>query len=600
MPAIAFVNKLDREGASLERSLASLRSKLGVHAVPVQLPIGSEDKFIGVVDLIGMNKIMWPHAVTRAPPVPMIEKLQSSDPLFGAAISSRTSMLEKLAEADEEIMDKYVTAIDSGGTDDGFCQAISAGDALSALRRACIGRTAVPVLCGASLKGRGVEPLLDAACCFLPSPLDRAGVVLTAVGKSSSATKTIAPTSSPPMVAFAFKIVYDKSRGGALVFVRVFSGELHSKDVLLNTSKGVKERANQLFRVSADDLTPIDKVSVGDIGCIVGLKGAETGDTLVVDKSPLQSYVLAGVQIPDAVFSLSIEPEKSSQQEELEKALELLCLEDPSLRVNLDPESGQILLSGIGELHLEIVCDKLRRQFGLPVNTGRAYVAYRESMDTGSGPITTTFKYERVLGGRRMFAAITAILTPKLDVYISGNRNNSGEIAEQRTSLSIEDSVRKILSAAHISALEAGVRGAVQRGPHGYPLVGVDINVQQVEIDSDTLPGAIQACIASLIDDALRNSGSGLLLEPIMQLEADVPQQYTGDVLSDISVQRVGEIREVVSSSDGARSTIIASVPLASMLGYATAIRSMTKGDCTFSMEYIEHQRVVDLSKVLQ
>lgn len=596
MPAIAFINKLDREGASFEIAVSSLKRKINVNAIPVQLPIGSEDKFTGVFDLIGLKKIVWLHTLTRAPPVPTVTDIVKDDPLYDTVLKAHYKMLEDIAEVDDIFMEKYLEVTDEN--DKNVASSLSVDDILSALRRICIARSAVPVICGSSLKGRGVEPLLDAINCFLPSPMDRSNIILSSTGKDKDKIKTIAVSDGPPMIAFAFKIVYDKQRGGPLVFLRIFSGELHSKDVLYNSSNNTRERANQIFKISAGDLIPIDKVSIGDIACVVGLKGTSTGNTLVLDRSPLQSYVLSGVNIPDAVFSLSIEPEKSSQQDELEQILTIMCLEDPSLKFDVNPESGQILIKGIGELHLEIVCDKLRRQYNIPVSTGKTYVAYRETIDAEMGSLSFIQKYERIFGTKRMFAALHTTVTP-LSLIL--NKETDSPLESDASSIFyIDDVVKRMLSAAQVTSLEAGLRGALQRGPNGYPIVGLQIAINNVDLDADSLPGAIQACAAALVDDVLRNSGHGMLLEPVMTLEAEVPEEYTGDILSDISVMRRGVVKEVVPSTDGARNSVLANVPLSSMLGYATAIRSMTKGDCTFSIEYLQHEKVADMTTVQQ
>lgn len=598
MPAIAFINKMDREGASFERAVSSLRGKINVNAIPIQYPIGAEDKFSGVVDLVMMRKVVYPATASpsaiKAPPMPTVDDLKETDAFFAEAMAARKQMLEMIAEADEAFMDKYLESLDDNSELRPDAQ-FTPEEILAAIRRACISRSGVPVLCGASLKGKGVEPLLDAINCLLPSPQDRPPVQMTKFATTKQQKreeKMIKPVKESPLVAFAFKIVHDKARGGILLFVRVFAGELRAKDVLYNTSQDAKERANQLFRIQADDLVPVDKIEVGDVCCITGTKETRTGDTIVTDKSPLQSYALVRVHIADAVYSLAVEPEKSSQQDDLEHALAVMCLEDPSLRVELDKESGQTLLRGIGELHLEIVCDKLKRQHGIEVNTGKAYVAFREGLDPDAGVVNKEFKYERQIGTRRLFAVLHAKLSSSI-TSSSGSDGDSKMDATAESTVTISDAVRKLLSAPQISALEAGFKGAFLRGPNGYPIVGMNVEIENVETDMDSTPGALQACASSLVDSVLRDETYGMLMEPVMTLEIDMPQQYTGDVLSDLSVNRRAVVKEVASSSDGSHNSVLAHVPLATMLGYSTAIRSATKGDCNFSIEYLEHQRVV-------
>lgn len=432
----------------------------------------------------------------------------------------------------------------------------------------------------------GVESLLDAITCFLPSPTDRPDIELS---HPAFPKQYLKPNESSPMVALAFKMVYQKSRGGTLAFIRVYSGTLQAKDVLYNSSKKKRERVNQLFKISADELIPITSVSAGDIACIVGTKDTVTGDTIVIEKSPVHSYVLSGLTIPDTVFSLSIEPEKSSDQNELELALQMMCLEDPSLRTQVDQESGQTLLRGIGELHLDIVCDRLKRQYGIEVTTGKAYVAYRESIDTSLGAISQLFTYDRQIGSKRLYAVLNTVIKP-----LSKPGETFGSVTP--ATFRIAKEVLKNLSSAQVNGLEIGLRGALDRGPSGYPVVGLDVSILGVVVDADSTPGAMQAAASALISDLFRQSGHAIVLEPVMLLEADVPEYSTGDVLGDLSANRKAIIKEVVPSDSGNRNFISAHVPLAQMLGYATVIRSVTKGEGTFSMEYIGHQTVLDNS----
>jgi elongation factor G len=600
LPAVAFVNKMDREGACMQRAVQSLRSKLNINVIPVQFPIGQESDFEGAVDLIGMKRLMFPgggSSGSRTPQPPVISDLAAGDPLYGAARQARREMMESIAEVDEEFMDLYLSREEreeggeevSVGEEAAFTEAI-----LGALRRACRSGVAVPLMCGSALKGKGVEPLLDALTCFLPSPCDRPPIELNpADGNGTLSQMTLSPEDASPMVALAFKLVYDKSRGGTLAFVRIYSGRLQAKDVLHNSSKDKRERVNQLFKISADELVPIASVGAGDIACIVGTKFTVTGDTIVIDKSAVHSYVLSGLTIPDAVFSLSVEPATSSQQADLEKALEMMCLEDPSLRVEVSSESGQTLLKGIGELHLDIVCDRLHRQYGIQVTTGKAYVAYREGIDPDMGEFKEVFAYDKQIGTKRLFAVLDAVVTPMPPAAGGAGANTAA------STFAVSDEVRKALSAAQLHGLESGLKVALSRGPWGYPVVGLDVYIRRVKFDADSTPGALQASASALLSRLLRESGHGVVLEPVMLFEAEVPDATTGDVLGDLAAGRRAVVKEVVPSSDGTRNAIFAHVPLAPMLGYATAIRSATKGEGSFSMEYLGHQKVVDDSFLL-
>jgi len=578
IPAVAFVNKMDRDGASFERAVQSIRKKLGANAVPIQLPIGSEAAFSGLVDLISMSTVTFDPstASSRAPKPPTVAPLDEGSDLHSEATQARRALVEAVAEVDDTMMEKYLEAED-GST-------ATSDDLLAAIRRACIKGMFVPTICGASLRGKGVEPLLDTLTTFLPAPTDRPASA--AVNPKTGEKKTISP-GGKDLCALAFKVVHDPLRG-PLVYVRTYSGTLSAKQTLYNATRGGRERINQLLQVSADDFAQVPSIGPGNVACLVGLKDTFTGDTLVADKGPLQAFVLDGLTVPRAVFSLAVEPEKSSQQGDLDRALAILSMEDPSLRVDLDKESGQTILRGIGELHLEIVCDKLKRQFNIEVTTGRAYVNYRESVSADAGDTWQNRRhvYDRTIGTKRMFAAVTFDVVPFA-------ASDGASVADEPT-LAVPDAVRKSLTADEYVALIEGLQAAFTRGPLGFPVAGMHIVVKAVEKDQDTAPGAIRACVSTFVDSVLR-SADKIVLEPVMAVEVDLPASFLGDVLSDITVKRRGHIKEVVTRE--VNSTIIADVPLATMLGYATAVRSMTQGEGAFSMEYTEHVPV-DISIV--
>lgn len=575
--AVAFVNKMDRSGASFRRTVASIRKKLSCNAVPIQMPIGAEDSFEGCIDLLMMRRITWvdpnqqqKQGAARTPVPATVEPLRKDADAeeYDAALRARHVMLEAIAEADEEFFE-YFMSMDAEADGE---WATSLPVILAALRRCCTRGDLVPTLCGAALRGKGVEPLLDSVLAFLPSPLDRPAVEV--VKKNTGETRTF-DASADDLCAMAFKVTHDAARG-PLIFTRVYSGQLKPKQVLFNSSQGKKERVNQLLEVSGDDLDSMPFCGPGSVCCIVGLKHTTTGDTLVADGSILKNYVLSGLTVPPPVFSLSIEPELQSQQAELDEALRILCMEDPSLRVETNKESGQLLIHGIGELHLEIVCDRLQRQFGLQVTTGRSYVAYRESLDSSVSPIEESFTFDKTIGGKRMFAGI--------DFHVTV----AGGTAEPV--FSISKTTQKSLSAEEFNALNDALNDGLQRGPRGYPIVGLNVTVQSVMKDSDTSPGALRACAVSFLNHMLR-SNSLLLLEPIMHLEVEAPERYVGDILSDLTVERRAHVGEVNAGVD-VKHVIHAEVPLSTMLGYASKLRSMTQGEGTFSTEYSGHQAV--------
>ena len=570
IPAILFINKMDRSGASFERAIASVKEKLLVNPIAIQIPIGEEDTYSGVIDLISMKKLIWENRSSRAPSPPMISSVGKDDPLYNKATLARFRMIENMAEIDDQLTDIYLNNLDSSIeiNCEKFLNILSSDDLLLSLRRICHQSLGLPTLCGASLRGLGVEPLLDSIHTFLPSPKDCPAAI--ARNRKRNVEANIAPDSEH-LAALAFKVEYDINRG-TMVFLRIFAGQLVLKQQLHNSNKGVVERPTHILRVSANNMSPMEQADSGSVVCVLGLRSTVTGDTLVVNKGPLHGFELEGLTLPVAVYSQSVEPEKSSQQSELEEALRILCLEDPSLQVELDGESGQTIIRGIGELHLEIICDKLRRRFNIEVHRGKAYVAYRESVLSEFDGKEINYVYDRTLGTKHMFAEV------KLRV------NTSGKVDE--CIIGVEEGVRESLRSEEFTSVVEGLQAALSRGPRGYPVVGLTLTVIEVRKDTNTSPGSIRACIAVLVDQLLRGDFQ-LLLEPVMLVEIDTPSQYVGDLLSDITVTRRAVVKDVQSFD--MRSKIIAEAPLAGMLGYATSLRSATQGEGTFSMEYLDH-----------
>lgn len=628
LPAVAFVNKMDRSGADFDRSLASMRQKLNANIVPIQYPVGSEETFTGVVDLIGMNKLVWPEqSSSRSPAAPAVTALLPDDELYPEAVKRRADMLAALAENDEVFLDKYLMeeerVSDAGEEGESL---ISMGDVLGALTRLCSDGVVVPTLCGASLRGKGVEPLLDAIGAFLPAPgyapivngVQAAPVAsqrFALVHKEDpSKRRSLMPVADGPMCALVFKLVHDPNRG-IMAFVRVFSGTLSAKSMIHNTTKGVRERVHQLCRIQADDLTMLDCITAGDVGCIIGLKNTVTGDTIMqvsddktktkggkgrsdAERLPLTEFVLDGMAVPDPVYSVSVEPDKSSEQPALEKALHILALEDPSLRVDINEESGTIMLHGLGELHLEIVLDKLKRTYNLEVTTGKAYVGYRETIAVPE-TLEEVSVYDKTLGVRRLFSTIRFRLAASDEDVRAQTNAPKWRISDTcRASLG---SVCPGASASDVlNSITDAFENSYKNGPQGFPITGVSIEILNIEPNPDCSPGAIRAGIASFIDGKFRDSAYYTKLEPIMEMEVEVPQQFVGDVLNDLCLKRRAVMREVVTvgGDDGSRQRgssaltmqmVHGEVPLETMLGYATVIRSMTQGEGSFSMEYKHH-----------
>jgi len=610
LPAVVFINKMDRDGASFYRALRSVDQKLGVTTLPLQFPCrNAEGEFNGYVDLLSMNRYEWMDVKSAAyarhlaaPAEPKAKKeqypftilpLEEEDSVWEDATTARAAMLDTLAGADEEFMEYFLENEEQIDVSDEKGLALT----VAAIRRLTLTRSVLPALCGASLRGRGVSTLLDSVLAFLPSPPERPPPIAVKSGvesqaeakyrmsggkKKSEEFKSIT-TDMPALCSLAFKVVYDKARG-PLVYVRNYAGAIRSKQVLWNSTKRQKERLNQLLLVSADDLDNVEEIGAGEVACLVGLKHTVTGDTLVDYNGPLHSYVLAGMTIPKAVFSLVIEPEKSSQQTELEQALAILTMEDPSLIYEIESESGQNVIRGIGELHLEIVVDKLQRQFGLSVLTGKAYVAYRETLNKDVGPVQKRHLYDRTIGVKRMFATLTIEITP------IGDASEPSVIVEPEAAALLQ-------TAEEADQLQLSIKNALRRGPRGFPVAGITVRVQHVERDQDTTVGSLQAC-AAIAMEKLLSSPSQALLEPLMALEVEVPSRFVGDTLQDLTATRRAHIQDIVTGvGEGAAadlSTIIATVPLGTMLGYATSIRSITQGEGNFSMEFTEYSSPMD------
>eukprot|EP00752_Nemacystus_decipiens_P001917 g1846.t1 len=666
IPAIAFVNKLDREGAEFKHVLGTLERRLGVLPLPLQIPVGSGTDFVGMVDLVTMTAVLYQaganglekmRASARDSVTFVTLPLDHADAIFPGTLeranAARQELLWTLADADEGfaelVLERDQGASDGGDQDDGTGDdgLYTLPEILSAVRRACLSRAAVPVLCGASLRGIGVEPLLDSVSTFLPSPLDRprpTGVLREAsasprggggggggggkkrrrgegavagggaggdAGGDTAAAEGIVDVDplQDDLVAFVFKVTHDKQRG-LLSFFRVYSGMLEAKVPVYNTTRGAEERPLQVLRVEADDLRMVDSVSSGDVAVAVGLPHAATGDTLVGLRGGLRGLQLDGVAVPPPVFSLAVEAETSRQQASFEAALAHMVREDPSLVVEVDEESGQTVLKGIGELHLEVACDRLRREFGVAVQTGQAYVAYREGI---SEETEIDEDYERTFGGKTIAAGLTIRVTPTDDLSSPPEVEVSQEVEEE-------------LVKDEMDALLGGLHDALSRGPAGgYPMAGLTLRVLAARRFGDrvTTPGAVRFAAASAVARAAREANGGLL-EPMMEAEVAVPEAHVGAVLQDLTANRRAEVRAVdgpalVSAGEqraaaaggggdgggrtgmgmGARHEVRVRVPLRELLGYATTLRSLSAGEASFTMELGGYARMdADAQKI--
>jgi len=550
VPRVCFVNKMDRTGADFHRTVAMIRERLGATPVPIQLPIGVEGSFRGAVDLLTMQAVTYTDelgAHRQYGPIP--------DELVEAAQAAREAMIEHIVETDDALLHKYLEG-----------EEISADELRAALRRATIAGRITPVLCGSALRNKGVQPLLDAIVDYLPSPVDippiRGTNPLTGEEEMRPADE------NAPLAAPVFKIVSDPYVG-RLAYFRVYSGKSEAGQGVLNATKGKRERIGRVLRMHADRREEINEVYAGDIAATLGLKDSFTGDTLA---DPAYPIVLESITFPEPVISVAIEPKTAADQDKLADALRRLAEEDPTFRVRVDENTGQTLISGMGELHLEVLVDRMMREFRVAANVGRPRVAYRETI---TRKVRQQGRFVRQTGGHGQYGDVTLEIEPLSP--------GEGFVFEDRT-------VGGVIPKEFIPAVERGVREAMESGVlAGYPLVDIGVAVvdgSYHEVDSSEMAFKVAASMA-LREGALR--AGPVLLEPIMKVEVVVPEEFLGDVLGNLNARRA-EIQSV--EPRGNAQAIRAIVPLAEMFGYATDLRSMTQGRGTFTMEFSHYARV--------
>jgi elongation factor G len=552
VPRIAFVNKMDRTGASFARVVSAMKDRLGANPMPVQIPIGSEEHFAGVIDLIRMKAITYDDAENVLGSEFTIGDIPSGQ--IDEAYEHRERMIEILADNDEELLNKYLKE-----------QALSQEEIIQAIRKATLALKATPVLCGAAFKNKGVQPLLDAVVDFLPSPVDMPPVVGEDVKGGSVMVEA---QDEAPFSSLAFKIMTDPFVG-QLTYVRVYSGALKAGSYIYNASKQKKERVGRVYKMHADKREEIQEVRTGDIAAIVGLRETGTGDTLCDEKHPL---LLETVEFPDPVIAIAIEPKTKADEERLDVALGKIAREDPSFTVKVDKETGQTLISGMGELHLEIIVERLSREFGLGANIGNPQVAYRETIRKN---FKSEGKFVRQSGGRGQYG----------HVWIEVGPNEPGGGFEFQSKI-----VGGVIPREYIPAVEKGVREAMENGIlAGHPVVDVKVSLldgSYHEVDSSELAFKIAASMA--FKNAARRAHP-VLLEPIMSVEVVVPKEYMGDVIGSLNSRR-GRIVSIESRTGS--ESINAEVPLAEMFGYATDLRSKTQGRAAFTMNFLNYNAV--------
>jgi elongation factor G len=550
VPRIAFVNKMDRAGADFLRCIEQIKTRLRGNPVPIQLPIGAEDDFEGVIDLLHMKSVYWDMATQGM----NFEYREIPQALQAQAAALRAQMVEAAAEANDALMDKYLSG-----------EELSMVEIKGGLRERALRNDIVLCMCGSAFKNKGVQALLDAIVDFMPSPaelppvkgVDDSGDPATREGRDEA-----------PFAALAFKILNDPFVGN-LTFFRVYSGVLKSGDSVYVPTRSRNERIGRLLQMHASERTEIKEVRAGDIAAAVGLKDVTTGDTLCAEDKPI---TLEKMVFPNPVISVAVEPKTKVDQEKMGVALQRLAKEDPSFRVHTDQESGQTIISGMGELHLEIIVDRMKREFKVDANVGKPQVAYRETL---RGTVESEGKFVRQSGGRGQYGHIWLKLEP----------NEPGKGYEFINAI-----VGGAVPREFIPAVDKGVKEAVDTGVvAGYPVVDVKVTAfdgSYHDVDSNEMAFKIAGSIG--FKDGFRKA-SPVILEPVMKVEVVTPEDYSGDVIGDLSRRR-GQITGMDDSPAG--KSILAEVPLSEMFGYATTVRSMSQGRATFTMEFSKYAEV--------
>ena len=544
VPRICFVNKMDRVGADFGRTIDSIAHRLGANPVAIQIPVGNEDGFRGVIDLIEEKAYVYPEDSAGVPnegPVPeeLIEEFRNY----------RSLMVEKIAETDEELIVKYVDE-----------RAITKDEIKRALRRATIDYRLVPVTCGSALLSRGIQPLLDAVCAYLPSPVDVPPVKGRALETDEELERE--PKEDEPFAALAFKTVADPFIG-RLVYFRVYSGKASTGTMAFNATTGKRERLGRIVRMNAQHREEVDEVRVGEIAAAVGLKHTSTGDTICAEEAPI---VLETITFPDPVISVAIEPKARADQDRLSDAISKLADEDPTFRINYNDETGQTIISGMGELHLEIITDRMKREYQVEGNVGKPKVAFRETIKV---PAKAEGRLVRQTGGHGQYGHVMVEIDPL--------KRGSGILVEHK--------IRGgAIPQEFLSSVEHGVREAMETGSlSGYPMVDVKVTVvdgSYHEVDSSNL--AFQIAGSMAVKAAVAKARA-VLLEPVMRLEIVTPGAFLGDVLGDLGRRRAN-IRNI--EGEGDIQAVRALIPLGEGFGYATALRSLTQGRASYTMEF--------------
>lgn len=551
VPRICFINKMDRVGADFEMSVATIKDRLNANPIAVHLPIGEEDQFNGIIDLISNQAYFWGSDGLG-------ESFRTEDippNLREKAAQSRAQMIEMVAEFDDELMEAYLEGHE-----------VTVEQINLALRKATLDLKATPVLCGSAFKNKGVQPLLDAVVNFLPSPIEVVEIEGMDPENENKKIPCKADFEADP-VALAFKLTSDPF-AGSLVYVRVYSGIVKQGVALLNPRSGKKERIQKIVKMHANSREEVSELKAGDIGAIVGLKFTTTGDTLCSSRAPV---ALESIQIPEPVIALAIEAKSTAEQKKMQEALERLQKEDPSCFVKEDPETGQMLIHGMGELHLEILVDRLLREFKVQANVGKPQVSYRETIAKSSSGVST---FEREIGGKIQFA--------HCEIKIEPLSKGDGVVFENAVKQDIPTEILKNIKEGVLESCENGMLA-------GYKIVDFKATLQAIEIREDSLfPVAFKIAASMALRNALKKNQSHLL-EPMFSLEIITPEAFMGSVIGDLNARR-GKVDNMTSR--GTLQVVKGEAPLITLFGYATDLRSISQGRASFSMEFKEYERI--------
>ena len=556
VPRIGYVNKMDRSGADFFETVQQMKDILGANPVVLQVPIGAEENFKGVVDLIKMKAILW-HDETMGAEYD-VEEIPAD--LQDECDEWRNKLLEAAAEYDEAIMEKYFDDPSS----------ITEEEIIAAVRKGTVAMECTPMICGSSYKNKGVQPLLDYVCAFLPSPMDIENI--TGTNPDTEEEETRKPSESDPTAALAFKIATDPYMG-RLVFFRVYSGKVEAGSYVFNSRSGKKERISRLFQMNSNKEIPMDSIDAGDIGAGVGFKDIRTGDTLCDEDAPI---VLESMDFPEPVIGIAVEPKTQKDMDKLSNGLAKLAEEDPTFTVRTDEQSGQTVISGMGELHLDIIIDRLKREFKVECNQGKPQVNYKEAI---TKTVNLREVYKKQSGGRGKFADIIVNVGPIDEDYKEGGLQFINEVSGGNIPKEFIPSVQK------------GFQNAMKNGVlAGFPMDSLKVTLLDGSfhpVDSDQL--SFEICAIQAYKNACSKAGP-VLMEPIMKLEVVTPEENMGDVIGDLNKRR-GQVEGMESSRSGAR-IVKAMVPLAEMFGYVTALRTITSGRATSTMSYDHHAQV--------